>query len=273
MEAYSDASSLSLVYSKESALKRENIPVPNFPSGEFLVIKAEFDYQVAIFKYSSNAVAGCRSTSSAQHRALPFPIKAHKKVAHFTKEPVLRLGYQFLWGVNQAYQVCEGKVNLGEFEVPDATNVEVQRTTVLVHGLKMQYGEKYRIMTPSGRNSTQFCQFSGGGDVEIVYNAVSSAALLVGQEEKDTAQQHTPPKSGEVRSGIVENKVTSQQTGEQVTRQLMANMVLLGGTTLEEIVKCKQPVEVEMFSHLVIYGCQMSPVYLLKLLKLCMEDR
>ena len=103
--------------------------------------------------------------------------------------------------------------------------------------------------------------------------------MLVGEEEKDEEerqqqqqqQQHTPPKRGEARSGLMENKCSPQQTGEAVTRQLMANMVLLGATRLEELVNSKPPQEVKEFSYLVIYGCQLSPAYPLKLLKLCID--
>ena len=108
----------------KTALKKKNVTPPSFPKGEFHVITAELDYQVAIFKYHQDAVAGCRTTNSKQHKALPLPIKSHKNVAEFTKEPhKLRLGYRFLWGVNQPYKVCDRKVNLFEIEVPDSASV------------------------------------------------------------------------------------------------------------------------------------------------------
>ena len=218
-----------------------------------------------------NSVAGCRTTSSDHHKALPFIIKSHKKLAEFTREPnKLRLGYQFLWGVKQPYQVNAGKVtmvvepNMSVNKVP-----EIQRVNVLVTGLQQHYGDNYTVSTSSGCNSARFCQFAGGGDIEIVCNDVTrggaSAALLVqveGQEETEEEQQehqlqHTPP--------------NSQQTDEEVTKQLMANMVLLGATRLQQLSTSKPPEEVAEFNDLVIYGCQFSPVHSLKLLKLSID--
>ena len=124
---------------------------------------------------------------------------------------------------------------------------EIQRVNVLVAGLQQHYGDNYTVSTSSGHNSARFCQFAGGGDIEVVCNDVTkggtSAALLVqveGQEETEEEQQehqlqHTHLKTGETRSGIIEGKVSSQQTDEEVTKQLMANMVLLGATRLQQL--------------------------------------
>ena len=51
------------------ALEEESILTPDFPKGEFEVIRGYKDFQVAIFKYDRDSVAGCRTTSSKQHRA------------------------------------------------------------------------------------------------------------------------------------------------------------------------------------------------------------
>ena len=70
---------------------------------------------------------------------------------------------------------------------------------------------------------------------------------MEGQEETEEEQQehqlqHTPPKTGETRSGIIEGKVSfSKQTDEEVTKQLMANMVLLGATRLQQLTTSKPP--------------------------------
>ena len=82
-----------------NVLKKSNIAAPNFPKGEFQVVRAELDYRVAIFKYSPDGVAGCGTTSSKHHKALPLPIKVLKNMEDFTREPnQLQLGYKFLWG-------------------------------------------------------------------------------------------------------------------------------------------------------------------------------
>ena len=164
--------------------------------------------------------------------------------------------------------------------------LEIERVEDLVVGLRQHYGDKnYKVSTTSSaHNSTRFCQFAGGGYIEIVCNDVTkggtSAALLVqveGQEETEEEQQehqlqHTPPKTGETRSGLIEGKVShSQQSDEEVTKQLMANMVLLAATRLQQLSISKPPEVAAEINDLVVYGCQFSPVHSLKLLKLSID--
>ena len=69
------------------ALEEEGILTPDFPKGEFEVIRGYKDFQVAIFKYDRDSVAGCRTTSSKQHRAL-------RPVHNTTLEPASRRSNQ-----------------------------------------------------------------------------------------------------------------------------------------------------------------------------------
>ena len=91
------------------------------------------------------------------------------------------------------------------------------------------------------------------------------------QEEEQEEQQtelHTPPKAGEVRSGVIESEGVSMQTENDVTKQLMANMVLRAATTLHDFAESQPIQKVEDLRYLVTYGCQMGPVHSLKLLNL-----
>ena len=264
----------------KNALKERSLPVPAFPKGKFEVIRADKAFQVAIFKYGRESVVGCRRTASKQHDALPCIIKAHKTLAEFIREPNnLRLGYHFLWGVEQPYQVNAGKVTL-DVGVPDRSvekASELQRAHVLAFGLRQHYGDNYTVSLSSGHNSSRFCPFTGGGDIEIVYNKCGTRAIVLlereGQDEAEEEQQlqHTPPKAGEVRAALIEGKVSSPQAEEEVTKQLMAKLVLLGATRLHRLLLTATGEEVAEFNHFVVYGCQISPVHSLKLLKLAID--
>ena len=264
----------------QNALKKENVPI--FPEEKFEAVQTELDFQVAVFKHHPNGVVGCRKTNSQQHQLLPPSIKRHKNITGFTREPNnLRIGYQFLWGIEQPYKVDESKVLL-DVRLPDPTCVqelETQRTSLCTGVLRSHYGKNYKITASSGRNSIRYCQFSGGEDIEISKDPTKSisAVLLVGggqqeeqQEEEQEEQQtelHTPPKAGEVRSGVIESEGVSMQTENDVTKQLMANMVLRAATTLHHFAKSQPIQKVEDLRYLVTYGCQMGPVHS-KLLKL-----
>ena len=94
----------------------------------------------------------------------------------------LRIGYQFLWGIERPYTVDEGKVLL-KVQLPDPTCVqelEAQRTSLLLTGfLRLHYGNKnYKITASSGRNSIRYCQFSGGSrDIEISKDPTKSRTV------------------------------------------------------------------------------------------------
>ena len=103
-----------------------------------------------------------------------------------------------------------------------------ERVHELVTGLQQHYGDNYEVSISFGSNSARFCQFAGGVDIDIVCKddtKVTSAALLVQvEEQEETGEeqqerlQHTPPKTSETRSGIIEGKVShSQQSDEEVT--------------------------------------------------------
>ena len=150
----------------EKALKKENLPVPIFPEGEFEVVRLDLTklFQVAIFKHHRNGVVGCRKTDSKQHKILPFSTKCHKNITEFIRQPNnLRVGFRFLWGIEQPYTVDEGKVLL-EVQFSPTCVPEAQRTSILTGFLRLHYGnENYTITASSGRNSIRYCQFSGGG--------------------------------------------------------------------------------------------------------------
>ena len=265
----------------ENALANSNVNAPKLPKGFFKVVRADAHFQVAIFKHI--LVAGCGTTTSEHHRTLPALQKHHKSVAEITEEPhQLRVGFKFVCGISQTYEVVRGEVNLGELVVPTVTSFdpepEKERVTTLILGLRSHYGASYKISISSGRNNSQSCQFSGGGDIEI-YAASKAAAVVInsaepeqteGEEEKK-GERYNPPKRGEERFGIIEAKATAQKTVEELTKQLMADMVLVAANKLEGVVGLKTLKELDELNYLVTYGLQVSPLHPLKLLKLVID--
>ena len=125
-----------------------------------------------------------------------------------------------------------------------------------------------------GRESVVGCRRTASKQHDAL--PCTRAILLLEREGQDEAEeeqqlQHTPPKAGEVRAALIEGKVSSPQAEEEVTKQLMANLVLLGATSLHRLLLTATGEEVAEFNHFVVYGCQLSPVHSLKLLKLAID--
>ena len=104
--------------------------------------------------------------------------------------------------------MVRGKVNLGELFVPTVTTFdpepEKERVTTLILGLRSEYDDSYKISISFGRNHSRYCQFSGGGDIEIIhkYTANKAAAVVINSaaaqqtegEGENKGEQYTPLK-------------------------------------------------------------------------------
>ena len=93
----------------------------------------------------------------------------------------------------------------------------------------------------------------------------SAAAQQTEGEEENKGEQYTPPKRGEERLGKIEGKATAQKTDEELTKQLMADMVLVAANKLEGVVGLKTLKELDELNYLVTYGLQVSPLHPFKL--------
>ena len=218
---------------RKAIAKQGAEPLPSLPRGHFSVVCNFSGHQVAIFHYDKTT--GCRSTKAAEHDEL----QGDKRV-----NPSIRVGHEYLFGYSLGYAVSNGKINLDPC-LPTARVSKLSenaRTIALVAKLREHYTSA--DICGLGRDSSHFCSFSGGGDIQIFNKVASSAAVvrLSGEEDDDSESPEqtvrsptdiprdtlnvTPPSRGESRCGSVENNVSAQQTEEDVRLQLQANMLV-----------------------------------------------
>ena len=170
---------------------------------------------------------------------------------------------------------------------------ENERTSILTSHLQKHY--KCLDVFSFRNNYSHFCPFADGGNITIFNKMTSSATILAGGDgdgdggdggagdgdgdvDGDGDDQDvtlnvdiTPPSR---RCGSLENKVTGQQTEDQVRLQLQANMILTCSMLLERNLKAPMTeAELESISTLTCYGMMMGQMYALKLLKLTIDFR
>ena len=87
---------------------------------------------------------------------------------------------QYLFGYNHEYAVHKGKIELSN-QIPEIAAQalsENQRTARIVQDLLTTLGKEYAIEVGSGKESTHYCPFSGGGNVRIFKKGSASAAVV-----------------------------------------------------------------------------------------------
>ena len=238
--------------------------------------------QVAVFRYET--VVGCRRTTSSQHSQLPIPGRRHRAIEGFTSEPRFRVGFEFLYGYAHDYAVVDGKVKV-EHCLPTSQiehRSENERTYILVEQLT-RFSRGRLSIRAFGNNRDHFCAFSGGGDAQMFGSVGTTAAVLsteTGESDEEDVPPPcptndanlTPPKQGENQCGSLENKVSGQQSEEDATLQLQADMVLTSTTLLLSKMKAvTTQAELQIMNTLSCYGLLMGPSYSLKLLKLSID--
>ena len=126
--------------------------LPDVPQGYFDVLSGGDGYQVALFKHTN--VAGCRSTSSHQHGKLPLPLPCLKDTAMITKEPNIRVGFNYIHGHPQSYTVHDGKVSLNDSVLPltKMDDAENSHTMSMMFSLISTFGDRYEIATRDDRS-------------------------------------------------------------------------------------------------------------------------
>ncbi len=255
---------------------------PTLPQGHFEVVWSNQQGQVALFWHKK--VKGCRKTGSTHHGHLPRPIVRHTERHNITCEPSLRVGFEYLFGYSHAYTITEEReIKLSQQFPPGLVKkrTEPQRTMSMVSTLKKQFTRANVTLDAFSRNSSHFCPFSGGGDIQVFQTAGSTAGhptaavVMTGQEDEEEPEpvnspDLTPPKAHEGRCGSVENKITGPQTEREALLQLQADMVLTCATLLEERLSSPSSTP-ELFDTLVCYGVLLGVPYPLKLLKLTID--
>jgi hypothetical protein len=253
--------------------------LPPLPPGHFAVIGEGGGGQVALFRHDK--VVGCRDTSSSHHGKLQRPLMRHKDI---TPQPQqLRVGFEYLYGYSHPYTISDGEIRL-EQSLPPASmgkRCENQRTVNMARELVNFVDSNVEICV-LGRNSSHFCPFSGGGDVQVFMQTGVSAVVMAGEgstagpdptpADVSPSINITPPKPNEVRCASIENSVSEQQKEEEAQLQLQANMVVTCATLLENRLKClKNAQELRSIDSIVCYGVLIGSKYPLKLLKLTLD--
>ena len=257
----------------------------SLPTGYFDVIRVDDNNcQIAVYRFEK--VVGCRKTDSNRHAKLPVAFVRHKEIKLLNMCTV-RLGFKYLYGYNQTYEVISnGSILLSQNtpNEPLPSLNEHQRTVDMLFALRSAVGQNYTIVCSSDSRG-HYSPFSGGGDITIFKKGSAAAATLLHtkeelEEELGTSAQSahspqssspinvTPPKVGEYRCASIENKVAHVQGDKDVTLQLQANMLLLCSTLLIEILNKSNADGIEVLS---CYGIQIGITYPLKILKLTID--
>ena len=244
--------------------------VPTFPRGKFHVIISTHTLQVALFEFESTA--GCRTTSSKLHEYLLFPKPNYKDIV---QNPEMRVGYKFLYSRDVEYKVVEKKVHItptGEIIRRDDREklFKTEKTRALCKQLETVF-PTYKIYMPHPMRTNTFCPFTGGGDIEIFYHTTAAVVEACHGNEEQEEVNITPPKKGEQRSVVLENKGNrSQQEPVEVILQLQADMIMTCGKLLQKIIKNNAD-EARNVRCLIVYGVQIGLTYPVKLLKVTMD--
>ena len=147
--------------------------LPHFPQGHFEHVHNSAGGQVVLFRHDN--VVGCQNTGSTQHAQLPVPVKRHKERLSFTREPQnLRVGFEYLFGYSHAYTISErGEILLSQSLPPSAVEklTENERTINMVKTLEKHYSSSNVNIRGLSRNSSHYCPFSGGGDIQLFVQA------------------------------------------------------------------------------------------------------
>lgn len=268
------------------------IALPPLPSGHFAVINyidigLEECHQVALFRHDK--VVGCHDTGSSHHGKLPLPLKRHKDITPQPQQK-LRVGFEYLYGYSHPYTISDGEIHLSHCLPPGRVKkpTENQRTMNMAKELEDIYTVDSNVkICVLSHNSSHFCPFSGGGDVEVFTQTGISAAVVsvAGQGSEDgpdpddptpadvsPSPNITPPKQYVVWRASVENKVGEQQKEEEAQLQLQANMVVTCATLLEDRLKSLSSAqELGSIDNIVCYGVLIGSKYPLKLLKLTLD--
>ena len=147
------------VESVGEAAKQQNCkPLPRLPPGHFEVITRCNNFQVALFKHKNTA--GCRATSSHHHRDLPHPVRSRKNVTDLTHESHIRVGYPYMFGHTQPYNVVNQEVVLSTPVLPSigADDTESSRTAQNKGNSKLQ-----QILPICQRRRHPYCMEGGSG--------------------------------------------------------------------------------------------------------------
>ena len=154
--------------------------LPPLPQGHFEAIVSTNTCQVFLFSY--DRARGCSTTASHQHWNLPHPEVKHKLWEAVTVEPKVHVGFRYMFGHEQSYNISNGIVTIEKFVLPHCPfgETERSRTTDRMFDLRAQVGDDFEVKLLEWECS-HHCPFKGGGDLKIakVGQSTSTAGTIL----------------------------------------------------------------------------------------------
>ena len=142
---------------------------PPLPPGKFENVRNSKESQVMFFRYDTTV--GYRSTCSTQHSNITPPLKRHKNKHTLTREPKIRVGFDYIFGYPHSYDITEeGEIILKQGLPPSPLYelTENQWTIKMVKQLEDHYGTSRVKVEGLCYNGNHYCPFSGGGDIQFL---------------------------------------------------------------------------------------------------------
>ena len=176
--------------------------LPPLPGGHFVSLNVINGSAVAVFRYDE--VSACHETNSHQHSQLPVPSQRHKENAMFVHEPNLGAEFRFLYGYSHPYTIEDGEIKLHHYisQSPQEKIVENVRTMHMQNILtKRLEGAQVKIRGLN-RNSSDYCPFSGGGDIEMFSTAGRYSAVVSGEDSIPEEGEEGPEQGGMERGEV-----------------------------------------------------------------------
>ncbi len=112
---------------------------------------------------------------------------------------------------------------------------------------------------------SNYCPFSGGGDIAF-FSFDNSAVVAIQQINND--RPDSPPADGEVKVSFDIELKRSEQSSENLVKQLLANMMVVAAMSLEKV--CLNRVQSEIKS-ISTYGLSVDLILPLRLFKLTID--
>ena len=179
---------------KEQANALLGEALPPLPQGHFEAIVSTNTCQVFLFRY--DRARGCSTTASHQHWNLPHPEVKHKLWEAVTVEPKVHVGFRYMFGHEQSYNISNRTVTIEKFVLPHCPFGETERsqTTDMMFDLRAQVGDDFEVKLLEWECS-HHCPFKGGGDLKIakVGQSTSTAGTFLTLEPCHQRHSLTPP--------------------------------------------------------------------------------
>ena len=137
-------------------------PLPKLPRVLFESVLMTEECQVLVFCYDDTS--GCSVTNSRQHGDLPPPYNRRKLWGKVMEEPMVHVGFQYMYGYDENYSILDGEVVI-RCKEPENSNdgdPEIIRTNDMIAALKTQVGHDFEIKQLQSVSSCH-CPFRGGG--------------------------------------------------------------------------------------------------------------